>query len=468
MPTLTDTDFIDQDVDPDNTDNAYMLTTTSLWKTSALTGAVSWSEILTYDQFSDLDGVTFLRVRARSGYVYVLGKGNPITGSSDVIVFYSYDSGTSWSYSVVEENAISEYPSLEIDSYGHSGWDSPGSYISANVIGNIIVIEEGVVCATGGCQAFPNVKRWVNIKIDPPAPEPAGTYPTIEFDIGGRCPSQGYDDDGDAYPWCTLFMESTWAGVYGDPLTTHASGTLDTRYVQEVLGFGNPWGHEGRWSACPPEPCDDAIKKANFYITNIEIAGLPYGAKDPKAFDIGRHDPRVVYVGTSLKIWTSLDGAQNWDVYTDEIGARDIECHYAQGDADGEITFWDSDGYIRRSSGGIGGGVVLGDAADVSYTDTPLRVASDTVNAWPIYILEHQGAQNYTLKKTDNGVTWDSVEEDIELAKSLKTYAVSSSFDRRIVYLKNDGIMYSEDGENFENKNTNYNSWGFPVVINLF
>jgi len=122
---------------------------------------------------------------------------------SKAFVLKSQDAGGSWVQNWVAEIDDPEDGSIEY--VGVEGWISGGGETVGRVVGGTIFIDVTVPCRYDSdpnhCHSHPETRQYVNVRFHPPAPDPAGGgwYPPIEWDIGGICPSQEYDDDGDGY-----------------------------------------------------------------------------------------------------------------------------------------------------------------------------------------------------------------------------------------------------------------------------
>jgi len=219
---------IDADLSPFSNDVYYVLEESGVWKTTNLTaaGASTWEQVWSSGDFEGSEFGALLRIRCayRENLVYVLGWGYDEAAVSKAFVLKSQDAGGSWVQNWVAEIDDPEDGSIEYVGSGAESEFSEGGETVGRVVGGTIFIDVTVPCSyidPDNCKAYPETRQYVNVRFHPPAPDPApgGWYPPIEWDIGGICPSQGYDDDGDAYPWFTHSREGTYPLVYGDPLT---------------------------------------------------------------------------------------------------------------------------------------------------------------------------------------------------------------------------------------------------------
>lgn len=465
MSTLSGLAIIDQDVDPLNNNVAYILTKEELWMTSNLqSNPPTWTKVLTNTSFSaNMTDVAFSRVRCRSTRTYVLGKAINSTSETWYAVCFYSTNGTDWNYSwVVEDIPEGSAPfHLEED----VPWQNP---VRDDPNRGLTVIHNGVMC--GGVMwgkrtsiIWPGVEiRYGTSKpVYSVTPEPVTTTMKIRV-TGANLPSFGYNAVSCGITTKDWRPRVVW-GMGGDYTTGTYLGGGVWYYEVNPPGGSSNWylgitDAKGTWIM-------DCWEQFDFMAEIIEWNG--YNLGEPAiAFDVGRHDPNKVYVSTSDKIYRSVDGGLHWDVYIDDHAANDIECHYAQANDD-EITFWGTDGKLYRTNGGKVEGV-YGGVADISPIKIPFRVASDPVNGFPIFVLEHQGGDVYKVRKSVDGVSWTDIATGVHRARSLKSYAVTTTQQRRYVYLSEGKIWYCSDEATFVDRTGNYPSFWTPCVINLY
>jgi hypothetical protein len=456
--------FIDQDMNYVDIQTAYHLTELVLYKTTDLqtnppiTGAI----VLAYSTFAELTDVKFCRVRARGNYVYVMGMVNIGAADADIVVFYSSDSGTTWRYTLVAQDVPIDFKTYKV-TYNNSTLGSLGAGTGVSYDTHV---RWGDSINTKNPWAI--VLRHYTTRTDHPGWDGFAATGAADV-IHPTGAASGEDPDGTHY----YAMVNNYLTI---PEKVIADG-----YVTDYLG-----AHDGGITVTSNMPLDAArIKVAHacvgpsdpWFNESWVFWNIPDPIK-PTAFDIGKHNPLKVYVGTKDRIYRSNDGAAHFEEYL-AYGANDIECHLAQSASDDEITFWSDDGFLVRTVGGAVGGV-YGGVADVSPIAVPFRITSDPINGFPIFVLEHQGSEVYKLRKSVDGVAWSDLTVDgstsLTKARSLKEYAIVTTLQRRIIVLKSNGIFYSTDESTFTNKTGNFTGFapGYagngasPVVANLW
>ena len=464
--------FIDQDMNYVDINTAYHLTELCLYKTTDLqvnppvTGAIVLAAVTYVATFPDLK---FCRVRARGNYVYVLAVANIGVTDADIIVFYSLDAGVTWNYTVVVSDATVSFKSytvthkpLEITSW-------------PNCNGGILTqthVRTGDSVA-GVCNPWALAARIYD--------HPTGMGTFLDWQTQAKDATTIHDYYASTSPHNVIVGTGNY--LLG------GNGAAGAAFLDDYFGVGG-------WTAqtfplldgnMPKDVNRVNVKFGAYHCTQFGDPGPFYFEGEswvfwhmpsvvlPTAFDIGKHDPLKVYVGTEDKIYKSSDGAQHFIEHITSDGANDIECHLAQPASDDEITFWSATTReLIRTNGGIIGGV-FGGVIDVSVPNLPIpyRIASDPINGFPIYVLEHQGSNAYKLRYSSDGVNWSDVtiggSTSMTGARSLKSYGVvAAPTQRRHIFLKVDGIFYSVDGTTFTDKKGAYPGYGVPVVANLW
>jgi hypothetical protein len=463
---------IDADLSPFSNDVYYVLENEGIYKTTNLTiaGAATWEQVWDSDDFDGSEFGDLLRIKCanREDLIYVLGWGYDDSNISKAFVLKSQDAGASWTqYWVAEiddpEDGSIEYIGTKCD------WASYGDSIGAGVKsdGSIVLIPNTSCAASGDtdacCKQFLGQMCSGIFKLRPPVDEEADSI-TIEFDVNGSFPSKEYNNDGDAYPWCggnnctayLGFTQSTLESVYGDPLTTHANGTLDHRYVQDIIAIGWCWGKPGRWGEwdCGKEsPCVgcDGIRRRSGEIKNLVIDGISYNsAYASKGFDTARSEPDWLYVGLLDKVMKSEDGAETWEELITDHGAYDI-CVDPQ--AAGAIYYWDTDGELRLNVAGADQGSLLSDSSFNQHG----RLARD-LNSGRLWAITADGE----IKMRNLG-SWTTQYEDNVANCGLRAY-----LDGSLIVLANNVILYSSDyGETWSDKTGDWSDYANPKTANL-
>jgi hypothetical protein len=452
--------LIDQAMNAVDIQTAYRLTFSILEKTANLqTTPPTWATVLSTVTYSaDLPQLYFARVVARSNYVYVYGYYTVATDMVNGVVFYSSDSGSTWGYTTIPAGLT----------YGADKFTVPPGPVAFNgavmtPIGynneiHYVIVYDGTKQFPGGDDIFGYIQLPVVL--------PSSTTIDIEYDIFGDYPSVNYNTAGDNPP-VIIDTAGTLTPITGG---YHFSGHLNTNVRmagdRSKIFSGWVYGDPPRWAAY-------SAAWRHSWITNLVVNGVVYDSKPPfSAIDCGRHTPTVVYVGSTTRIYKSIDGGQHFVEHITTDGAYDIECHIAQPTADAEITFINTAGELIRTIGGVVGGV-YGGIIDVSPIAMHLRIASDPVNGFPLWVLEHQGGEVYKLRKSVDGAVWSDItingSTSLMFARSLKEYAMAGTLQRRIVLLTSTGIWYSTDEATFTNKLAAFVGFSSPpVVVNLW
>lgn len=450
--------FIDQDMNSVDVNTAYFLTKICLYKVADLqvnppiTGAIVLS-LLTFPELTDVE---FSRVRARGDNVYVMGVVNQSAAEADVVVFYSHDAGTTWGYSIAVADAPFTF----------------NSYTVTYAVSNIVT-------AAGDAQLVSSHVREGDALV---ANNPLAVVFTHHWTDLGAWLYFGRGDGG------ALTNDILNATAFDDlDLYTHvafrelATAAASQAALDSYFGVGGwtSWAPMHGWSTFPKEAARTQVTSfrnhcgtpGSFSHESWVFWNKP-SIVAPKGFDIGKHNHMIVYVGTEDKIFKSTDGGAHFVEHIASDGANDIECHLAQSLADEEITFWSATtGELIRTVGGVVAGV-YGGVLDVTPQPTPFRIASDPINGFPIWVLEHQGSDVYKLRKSVDGAVWSDITVDgstsLSGARSLKEYAMAGTLQRRIILLKSNGIWYSTDEATFTNKIGDYADFNLPVVANMW
>ena len=443
--------FIDQDMNSVDVNTAYSLTELCLYKCTDLQNnpPATWAIVLASTTYPELTDVKFSRVRARGNYVYVMGVVNISAVDADIVVFYSTDAGVTWNYSLAATHAAVTFKPYTVT--------KESALSVANTRLDVPHVRVGDATATFNPICVAMQWWWQGIY---------GAWRYYWEVTANTINEQGY---------------ASGIGYHGDDmLFAHDElrgdgGVLATAVLDDYFGVG--WGSFfAGWANMP-------IDVARSYISMSSTAGTVFQADTwvfwdkpsivaPTAFDIGKHNPFIVYVGSNDTIYKSIDGGAHFVEHITSDGAMDIECHLAQSASDAEITFWSATtGELIRTVGGVVTGV-YGGVLDVVPIDIPFRIASDPVNGFPIWVLEHQGSYVYKLRKSNDGAVWTDITVDgstsLSGARSLKEYAVAVTLERRIVLLKTSGIWYSTDEGTFTNKKGAYGGFYYPAVVNLW
>jgi len=463
---------IDADLSPYSNDVYYVLEDDGIWKTENLTtaGAATWEQVWSSSDFSGSEFGSLMRVRCapgQDGLVYAIGWGYD-SGTPKVFCLKSQNAGGTWSQHWVAEIDDPGEGSIELIQTYVGSSSGYGSAISGSVIEGQITLSPSMLCAASAdpnacCKQFFSALVSLHVKFYPPLPEGGGYYPTIEFDVSGGFPSQGYDSDGDAYPWVggwgigtVGFRQSTYADVYGSPLTTHASGTLDHRYIRDRFAIGWGFGKPARWEeyACGQETpcagCEGAVT-AGGYVDNIVIDGVSYDGDYPsKGFDVARTNGNWLYVGLQDKIMKSENGGNDWSELTTDHGAHDI-CVDPQ--AAGAIYYWDTSGNLRLRVNGVDQGSLLSGSALPDFG----RIARD-LNSGKLWAIDSSG----NLQKRESGA-WTVQKSDLVGGRALRAYLGGKVVcaDALDIYLSTDY------GANWSAKKGGWSGYANPRTVHL-
>lgn len=460
---------LDQTIDMEYRQYAYLLraissTSFKLFRTTAITDpSPTWTAVLDNATYTaDFPQLQFCRVVARHKCVYVLGFYVKTVGIVHPIVFSSKDFGATWYYADINDDYSWEVNSFTVvpKAGGYAGW-------LLNFHGggtNIANFDEYY----DGAENFPSHVEYTYLQLPEALPSSGGPTIDISWDSVGDFPSADYDGDGDLPPkiW-DVNITSTTPIDGGFHYVGHLNTDVEMAADRSKLLAGWHYAYNARWT--PHE-----VISRNCQIRNLIISGDIYSSELVyPAMDVGKHDYKVVYISSDNRIYMSPDSGQHFEVYYDSLGAYDIECHIAQDEADAEITFIGSDGHLYRTADSIVGGV-YGGVEDVVPIKIPIRVASDPVNAYPIWILEHQGYDVFKLRKSVDGVVWTDITVDgstsLQWARSLREYANSETLQRILVFLKKNKIKYSIDecATAPLDRIGNHPKFSFPTVINLY
>jgi hypothetical protein len=464
--------FIDQDMNYSDVNIAYVLTELCLYKCTDLQAGVpiSWAIVLAGVSYPELVSIKFSRVRSRDNHVYVMGYANPGTTTADIVVFHSEDSGSTWAYSTIPGANMSMKPyTVVTSSYIYNRlagvWATPYTMTIPRITDPANVCSPWAMAYTFEC---------VQLSGYPPIYTPPSCWVEVTGLDGGASPYyatavRGTNPEVSPTGFANNLLGWNFAGAeafltdYFCSWTRAINGSVnmpkeDTRQEVDINFGGSGFGY-------PAQPSKTLVTVFVFYNIPSQIV--------PRGFDIGKHSPLKVYVGTKDRVYKSSDGAAHFIEHLTYDGANDIECHMAQPAADDEITFWSATTgeLIRTFNGGIAG--VYGGVLDLIPSSVPYRIASDPINGFPIWVLEHQCENKFKLRKSVDGVVWSDITingtTDLYSAKSLKEYAMVGTLQRRIILLTNSGIWYSTDEATFTNKLGNYPADDYlPVVANLW
>lgn len=416
----------------------FVITTTQCYRSSDLTLG-SWVLVFDVDGFSELIGLTLSRIRCGTSMIYMLA----CTGGmgSKTYLIRSSDGGNSWTYfEVVEIDIGNQFTLIE-----PAGWANIDTYI--NQAGSSLIFSWG----SGGQLAWPISRICAVIQL-PFDIWPAVVPPVhVHYQILGDVLSNDYDADGDnVYDFRP--RHESWLNVVITPIPGgwDVEGDATDRYAPaNRFYFGYAFGGEGRWAPYTQFSRGCAVKI-------ISIAGYEFAAP-PTAFDIGRHNENVVYVGTADVIVHSRDAGETWEEYLDQ-GANDIECHQAQDVTDANITaILTSGDVVRLANGSI---------IETLYTESlpiarPLRLASHPVTGNPIFALLSDSIMN--LQKYDGG--WSTLESSIYSGYCIRC-KVGIVDAVNLYYLRGGNIRFSGDGgSTFSDKKGNWSGYGNPRTI---
>jgi hypothetical protein len=161
-----------------------------------------------------------------------------------------------------------------------------------------------------------------------------------------------------------------------------------------------------------------------------------------RAFDVGKTNGNKVYVGGKEKIYRTVDGGETFEAYIETLGAVDIECHKAQ-TGDDNLTLFGTDGALYRTWGSnLGTPMLYGDKGDL----TPLRIASDPDQSFPVFVLESKGGSLFDLRWSLAGAAtgWATLAFDLPAAGSLNLIRALGG-GLRVLYKTGSGVYASED-----------------------
>jgi hypothetical protein len=444
-------------------DIAYILTAEALFKTSTLneTDPV-WESILDTDDFEALTDVTFSRVVARGSHVYVMGVSGVDGSTANLTVWYSSTFGEVFYYSIVTENMTVEVREYTV---------------------TMQQIAEEVAGPSGGYNSTPGTLTFTRIGDEGSTYNPVAFayqafqtevldgllyYTMIGFDYTGADSILNHSPSSTVYN--TIKGTGNW--LMGD------SGAAGELILDDYFGVGNWSEFAGdSWNM----PLEAARININYLIEGWDaVSGEEAGATiwifwnapsviAPAAIDMGKHNYSVVYVGTDDKIYKSIDGGAHWELFTEDYGAFDIECHMAQSVDDLDITFFSHNGYLFRTNNGAIESVFGGGVGDVEPSRVPYRISSDPIIGFPIFLLECQGGDTFNVIKSDDGVTWTDLVEDVIGARGIKCYRYIADNTRRILYMTPTAIFSSDDdGVTFDDKTGDYGTPTGAVRVELY
>jgi len=350
--------------------------------------------------------LTFLRLKCASsaGRVYVLGVARKALGSTDgtYYLFRTTDNGNSWVYREIatDENIYRKYIAQPysdiIDNFTARSRVPPEWWTPKHR--DVLPLNGSIVAGAYSCTKL-NGSDWIQVHYDNNGLHNCAFEP-------GNCP----DDCGHGY-----VHRNTGGSEVADIYHVYVRGASEAcpqelkdfltesfEVTEEEITFGEyPLEYdvdEARYLgfALRANPDHDAWEVYRYQLVWELVSEEPIA---PAALDYGKHNDSIVYVGLETQVWRSTDSGDNWNVYIEDRGAYDIECHKAQDTADEDITFWSHDGRLFRSNGTV----LTTHLLDESPLRQPFRIASDPVNGYPIYTLRSLGGDVHALYKINSG-----------------------------------------------------------------
>jgi len=422
----------------------FVLEEGAIWRTQNLkeAGAATWTQVWDSASFGGGTFGALMRLRCAPGtpsqIVYALGWGeNDATGDKMPFILRSENNGLTWSqiwldvtlterdYTTVRQNYL----------YHRTGGWAVGTTLTIPRLSGFSVLAMAYTFEylnpVGDCRIFVNG---------------LGSGDATDYMDGSRGTNPAASPTGFAngiYGYNNAACEAVLTDYFGS-WSRAINGSInmpdeDARIYVDVGFDGIGWTY-------PANPSDTLATVYIFWDKPSVVM--------PKALDVARANPNVLFIGLQDKIITSIDGGFNWTILIDTHGAYDICVDPQLG---GVIYYWSTDGELRCAIAGVPQAALL--TGETGGEDAGfLRIARDfnTGKIWAVH--------NGDLKLRNLG-SWSTQKSGLVQGRGLKAFYASPT---KLAVLDDSDIYLSLDaGATWANKKGGWSGYAAPKTIHL-